>query len=48
MKKTYDNMQLLSADVIIHMAPDKFVLRAFNRLAYNRKISGPLMASYLL
>ncbi len=47
MKKAYDDMQL-SANVITNMPPDKFALRAFNCLAYNRKISGPLVASYLL
>ncbi len=30
------------------MPPDKFALRAFNRHAYDREISGPLVASYLL
>ncbi len=46
-KKAYDNMQP-SANVSSHVAPDKFALRAFNRLAYNQKIGGPLVASYLL
>ena len=41
-------MQPLSVDIITHMVPDKFALRVFNRLAYNREISGPLIASYLL
>lgn len=27
---------------------DKFILKAFNQLFYNRKISGSLIASYLL
>ncbi len=30
------------------MPLDKFALRTFNRLPYNRQISGPLVASYLL
>ncbi len=46
-KKAYDNMQP-SANVSSHVAPDKFALRAFNRLTYDREISGPLVASYLL
>ena len=45
-KKAYDDMHL-SANVVTNMPPDKFALRAFNRLAYNREISGPLVASYL-
>ncbi|MCJ1345108.1 hypothetical protein MMC31_003313 [Peltigera leucophlebia] len=47
-KKAYDDMQSLPVDIITYVAPDKFALRAFNRLAYNREISGPLVASYLL
>ena len=47
-KKAYDDMQSLSAEVIIYVAPGKFVLRAFNRLSYDREISGFLVASYLL
>ncbi len=46
-KKAYDNIQP-SANVSSHMTPDKFALRAFNCLAYDREISGPLVASYLL
>lgn len=38
----------LSINVITNMRPDKFVLRTFNYLAYNQKISGLLEASYLL
>lgn len=30
------------------MVPDKFALSTFNRLAYNREISGLLVASYLI
>ncbi len=45
--KAYDDMQS-SANVITNMPPDKFALRAFNCLAYNREISGPLVGSYLL
>ncbi len=47
MKKAYYDMQS-SANVITNMPPNKFTLRAFNRLAYEREISGPLIASYLL
>ncbi len=46
-KKAYHDMQP-SANVSLHVAPNKFALRAFNRLAYDWKISGPLVASYLL
>ncbi len=46
-KKAYDDMQP-SGNISSHMAPDKFALRAFNRLAYDREISGPLVASYSL
>ena len=38
----------LSANAIINMPPNKFALKVFNRLAYNRKLSSFLMASYLL
>ena len=30
------------------MASNKFALRVFNQLAYDREISGPLVANYLL
>ncbi len=40
-------MQLF-ANVITNMLPDKFALRAFNHLVYNREISGLLVANYLL
>lgn len=46
-KKAYDAAQS-SAIASTHVAPDKFALRAFNRLAYDREISGPLVASHLL
>lgn len=46
MKKVYDNMQLF-ANVITHVAPDKFALRVFNRFTYDREINGPLVTSYL-
>ncbi len=46
-KKAYDDMQL-SANVITNLPPDKFAFRAFNRLVYDREISGLLVASYLL
>lgn len=32
MKKAYNDMQLLSANVITNLTPDKFALRALNRL----------------
>ncbi len=45
-KKAYDDMQS-SANVVTNISPDKFALRAFNHLAYDREISGPLVASHL-
>ncbi len=48
MKKAYDDMQL-SANITTNMlVPDKFALKNFNRLMYNREINGPLVTSYLL
>ncbi len=47
MKKTYDKVQS-TANITTQVGPDKFALRAFKRLAYDREISGPLVASYLL
>lgn len=47
MKKAYDNIQL-SANIVTNVLLDKFALRAFNRLVYDREISGLLVASYLL
>lgn len=41
-------MQLSFADIIIHVVSDKFAFKAFNCLTYDRKISNPLMVSYLL
>ena len=38
----------MSADVITHVALDKFALKVFNCLVYDREISDPLVASYLL
>lgn len=46
-KKTYDDIQLF-INVIIHVIPDKFALKVFNHLVYNRKISGLLVIRYLL
>ncbi len=46
-KKAYDEVQS-TANITTQVEPDKFALRAFNRLAYDREISGPLVASYLL
>lgn len=46
-KKVNNDMRLLFANAIIHVAPDKFALIAFNRFAYEREISSPLIASYL-
>ncbi len=50
-KNTYDESQppsnTTSSNTNIGL-PDKFALRAFNRLAYDREISGPLVASSLL
>lgn len=46
-KKAYDDIQLLFVNIIIHVAPDIFAFRIFNHLAYNQKISNPLVASYL-
>ena len=47
-KKAYNDIQLLSTNVITYVAPDKFALRAFNHLAYNQEINDPLVISYLL
>ncbi len=38
----------LSTNVFINVPLDKFALRAFNCLRYDRVISGPLVANYLL
>ncbi len=46
-KKAYDKVQS-NANIITQVGPDKFALRAFNCLAYDREISGLLVASYLL
>ncbi len=50
-KSAYDESQIpsntTSPDTNIGL-PDKFAVRAFNRLAYDREISGPLVASSLL
>lgn len=48
MKKAYEDIQPLSADIISHLTFDKFALRVFNRLAYNQEINSLLVASYLL
>ena len=45
LKKIYDDIQP-SVNVITYIAPDKLALRAFNCLAYNWEIIGPLIASY--
>ena len=47
-KKTCNDMQLSSVDIITNLTLDKLALRAFNHLIYNQKISSPLMANYLL
>ncbi len=51
MKSAYDKSQspsnTTSPDTNVGL-PDKFALKAFNKLAYNREISGPLIASLLL
>lgn len=47
-KKAYNNMQLLYVDIIIYVTLEKLILRAFNRLVYDQKISSSLIASYLL
>lgn len=46
-KKAYDDIKL-SRNIIINVLLDKFALRVLNHLAYNREISGPVVASYLL
>ncbi len=50
-KSTYDESQPLSnttsPDTNVSL-PDKFALRVFNKLAYDREISGLLVASLLL
>lgn len=51
MKNAYDKSQTANdtnSSTIEVRLPDKFALRAFNRFAYDRKISGPLVASTLL
>lgn len=47
-KKAYNNMQLLFADSITYITPNKFTLKAFNYLIYNQEISNPLITNYLL
>ncbi len=51
MKSSYDESQpssnTTSPDINVGL-PNKFALRTFNRLAYDRKISRPLVASSLL
>lgn len=47
-KNTYDHIQLLSADIITYVAPNKFALKALNCLVYDREISHSLVPSYLL
>lgn len=39
-------MQSLFEDVITHITPDNFALRAFNRFAYNQEISVFLLARH--
>ncbi len=50
-KNAYDESQTpsntTSTDTNVGL-PDKFALRAFNKLAYDREISGPLVASPLV
>ncbi len=50
-KSAYNESQLpsntTSPDTNVNL-PDKFALRAFNRLAYDREISGPLITCLLL
>lgn len=51
MKNAYDKSQTANdtnSSTIEVGLPDMFALRAFNRLAYDCKISGPLVASTLL
>lgn len=45
--KAYDKVQS-SANIIIYMKYNKFALRTFYCLAYDREISSSLVASYLL
>ena len=51
MKSAYDQSQSTNntntTDTIVEI-PDKFALRVFNRLAYDREINGLLVASSLL
>lgn len=46
--KTFDDIQLLFADIIINITFDKFALKVFHHFAYNQKISNLLIDSYLL
>lgn len=50
-KSVYDESQsssdIIGFDINVGL-PNKFSLRAFNRLVYNREISGPLIANLLL
>ena len=46
-KKTYEAFQL-SINNVSPLISDKFALKAFNYLAYNREVSSPLVAIQLL
>ncbi len=50
MRKAFDNSDKDSTNSPATYTPslDKFFLKAFNRLSHDRKISGPLVTSYLL
>lgn len=49
-RKAFDNYDKDSITSLSNFTPilDKFALKAFNQLSYDRKIRGPLVASYLL
>lgn len=47
MKKAYDKVQSI-VNIITYVGPDKFALKVFNCLVYDREMSGLLVASYPL
>lgn len=48
-KKAFDNQDKLGMRPPFYTStPDKFLLKAFNRLLYNREVSKPLVAEFLL
>lgn len=47
-RKTFENIEIRFGLDNIMPKLDKFVLKAFNQLSHNQKISGLLVASFLL